>query len=183
VAGAVGDDLAGRDLLVQLHQGPLVDGGVLVGAPELLDPVPVVLVQPGERLLPGAVPFPPASTMISSAVRDVGDQLRRAHDDRARVPAHFSSSPGQTTAASAGRGAARSAAACSSPSARGSRRRLRNGISAAAMRDELLGRPRHEVDPVGRQQRVVVVRFRHSTSLSTNEPSASSCAFAWARPV
>ena len=46
---AVGDDLAGLDPLVELHQGPLVDGGVLVGAPELLDPVAVVLVQPRQR--------------------------------------------------------------------------------------------------------------------------------------
>ena len=46
---AVGDDLAGRHLLAQLDQRPLVDGGVLVGAPELLHPVAVVLVQPGQR--------------------------------------------------------------------------------------------------------------------------------------
>ena len=46
---AVGDDLAGLHLLAELHQRPLVDGGVLVGAPELLDPVAVVLVQPRQR--------------------------------------------------------------------------------------------------------------------------------------
>ena len=46
---AVGHDLPGLDLLALCHQRPLVDGGVLVGAPELLDPVPVDPREAAER--------------------------------------------------------------------------------------------------------------------------------------
>ena len=145
------------DLLAELHQGPLVDGGVLVGAPELLDPVAVVLVQPRQRRRrPPAAPSAPASTMISSAVTRVTVPAPARDDDRARVPRHLLLQPGAH------------------------QRRLREeerhalplhvraheravGVVVLEERDQrrgdgdqLLRRHVHEVDPVRRQQRVVV---------------------------
>src|SRR3989442_15497751 len=59
-ARAVRDDLAGLHLLPHVHQWPLVDGGVLVGAPELLQAVAVVLLEPRQRVLdPPRPPRPP----------------------------------------------------------------------------------------------------------------------------
>ena len=48
-AGAVGEDVAGLDLLAELDDRALVDGGVLVGAPVLLDAVAVLLREALER--------------------------------------------------------------------------------------------------------------------------------------
>ena len=68
-AGPVGDDVAGLHFLARPDERTLVDGRVLVGAPELLQPVPVELGQLGQRLVavwPGFTE--PVSTTISSAV-------------------------------------------------------------------------------------------------------------------
>ena len=47
--GAVGEHVARLDLLAELHQRPLVDRRVLVGAPVLLEAVAVVLRETRER--------------------------------------------------------------------------------------------------------------------------------------
>jgi hypothetical protein len=68
---SVRDDLAGPNLLAQLDQRTLVDRGVLIGAPELLDPVTVVLVQPGQRGL-ADMPAVGTGTFSSSPVPTSG---------------------------------------------------------------------------------------------------------------
>jgi hypothetical protein len=45
----IGEHFAGRDLLAEPHDRTLVDGGVLIGAPVLLEPIPVELAEPRQR--------------------------------------------------------------------------------------------------------------------------------------
>ena len=128
--GAVGHDLAVGHPLALVHQGPLVDGGVLVGAPVLLDPVPVHLRQPGERLVSDR----------RLALTAVDDDLVRGNpgdhaapprrDDGARVPGHLLLQPGADQRRLREEQRHRLPLHVASPSARGSRRRAPGTESA-----------------------------------------------------
>ncbi len=153
---AVSDDLSGADLLAQLNQGPLVDGGVLIGAPELLHPIAVVLMQPRQWSLPhpGSVGARVDDDLVGGYP---GDRAGPPGDDhRTRVPGHLLLQAGahqrrlreeeRHTLALHVR-----AHECAVRVIVLQERDQRRGD-----RDQLLGRHVHELDPVGRQERVVV---------------------------
>src|SRR3989441_11183497 len=74
---AVGHDLPRLHLLADMDQRPLVDGGVLVGAPELFQAVAVMLLEPRQRVVPRLGVF----------VAGVDDDLvRRDARDHPRAP-------------------------------------------------------------------------------------------------
>ena len=119
VDGAVGENFAGLHLLAGAHDRTLVDRGVLVRAPVLLELVAVVLREARERtvdsfLLPSRSAGP-VSTMISSAVTLV-TVPGAVRDDRLRLNrARPSPRVRCRRAACADSEAERPAAACSIP--------------------------------------------------------------------
>src|SRR5258705_12236689 len=98
-ARAVRDDLPRLHLLAHLHERPLVDGGVLVRPPELLQAEAVVLLEPRQRMIPAAVAV--SRHVLVAGVdddligRDAGDHAAAAGDhDRPGVARHLLLEPG-----------------------------------------------------------------------------------------
>ena len=156
-AGAVRDDLPGLHLLAHVHQRPLVDGGVLVGAPELLDAVAVVLLEARQRVVPSPSALVIAGVDDDLVGRHAGHDAAAAGDDhRARVARHLLLEPG------AHQRRLREQQRHRLPLHVRAHQRavgvvvLEERNQRRGDRDELLRRHVHEVDPVRRQQRVVV---------------------------
>ena len=172
----------GFDPLAELHQRPLVDGGVLVGAPVLLDPVAVVLVQPGQRLCRPACRAVGAGVDDDLVGRDARDRRppRRAMMTAPESRATFSSSPVPTSGA------------CGIEERHRLPLHVRAHERAVGVvvleernqrrgdRDQLLRRHVHEVDPVGRQRAGSRRPCGTAPARSANVPSGLSGALACA---
>ncbi len=145
-----------RHPLAHLHQGPLVDRGVLVGAPELLHPIAVDLRQPRQRHLAdgGAVLARVDDDLVGG---DPGDDARAArHDDGARVLRHLALEPGADDGRLGEEERHRLALHVRAHQRAVGVVVLEERNQRGRDRHQLIGRHVHEVDPFRREQRVVV---------------------------
>src|SRR6185437_15958542 len=152
----VGEYVAGRNLLAAIYQRSLIDRGVLVGAPVLLDLVPVVLRQTRER--------PIAVLLLLSLIRVDDDLVRgdaryhtctQRYDDRAGIARDLLLQSG--TAHRRTRIEERN---CLTLHVRAHQRAvgvvvLEERNERRCDRDELLGRDVHVIDTVWRRERHV----------------------------
>src|SRR5216110_1873741 len=155
-ACTVGHDLPGLHLLVHVHQRPLIDGRVLVGAPELLQAVAVVLLEPREGVISGLRLFL-ARVDDDLVGGDPGDHTCPPGDHHgARVAGHGLLEPGPHE-----RGLREEERYRLPLHVRAHERAVRVVVleernQRRGDRHELFGRHVHEVDPCRRQQGVVV---------------------------